>query len=146
MSDGMDMVVSSSFKSTLDTLLNKLVHPLLDTRIRAAKNLTFKIKNGLIGELSGNSVLYQCVIGSVIKSLNMSKDTLGDGNTTPLERRKIDFQLQQLLDMVYQLSLIPLDCLNNLSMKELVLTLQSLMACENVGRALQSQSQKVRVR
>ena len=132
--------------SHFDALLKKLIHPLLDTRFRATKNLSFKIKNQLIRDTPGNYEFSECLLGNIALSLNISSEELGNGDMTSLQKRKVEFQIQQLLDLISQLisCVVESKHVENLSLTSIVSSLQSLVVCNNIGKVISSRSQQVR--
>lgn len=86
----------------LGSLMNKLAHPLLDTRLRSTKNLIFKFKNNLIADVLENSTLSKQLFQGISQSIRLSFEELSNDEMTPLLKHKVENQLQQLLDLVMQ--------------------------------------------
>ena len=142
----MDPPVSPSSSSSLRA---KLLHPLLDTRLRATKNLLFKSRSGLLpmGESDGVGE-QQRLVDCVAQSLQLSTRELQQDqgrDLTPLLKRKVDTQIQQLLDLASQVcgGEAGAGTGTALNFTDLVSSLHSLVSCDKIGKVLTTHAQKV---
>lgn len=129
--------------SGLGTLLNKLSHHNIDTRLRSTKNLIFKSKNNLIAEIIENVSLSHQLFQGILQSFELTFQELNNDEITSLLKRKLEIQLQQLLDLVTQLCNIQCETFNNNLFSDILPILNSLVATDNIGKVLSNHAQRV---